>query len=250
MGVSVIIPAYNEGKRIADTLEDYGKLTDRMKDLRVIVVSESSDDTDRIVVGYSKRHPRISLLHSSGRKGKGAAVMIGFEKALRHAKENDVVGFVDADDSVTSEQFLRLLDSIDGYDCIIGSRYVEGSVMVGRLGSRRHIASRMYNLLVKTLFGMRYEDTQCGAKVFRAAALRGIRRHVSVSGLGFDVNMLYELELDGKRIKEYPIKYIVKNNGTSVTASQVVGMFFSALKYRIAKGGAQRKRKKEERKNM
>ncbi len=241
MGVSVIVPAYNEGKRIADTLEDYGKLTDRMKGLQVIVVSESSDDTDRIVGDYSKRHPGILLLHSNGRRGKGAAVMIGFEKALQHAKGNDAVGFVDADDSVTSEQFLRLLDSMDGYDCIIGSRYVEGSAIIGRLGSRRIIASRAYNLLVKALFGMRYEDTQCGAKIFRAAALRGIRRRVSVNGLGFDVNMLYELELDGKRIKECPIKYIVKNRGTSVTASQAAGMFFSALRYRIARGGARRK---------
>lgn len=241
MSIYVIIPAYNEEDRITETLEDYGRLLDKGKVLKVFVVSESTDGTDLIVNRYSRKHRTITLVRGKNRRGKGAAVLAGFERALEHAEDDDIVGFVDADDAVTAEQFLRLLSSIDGYDCIIGSRYVKGNRMIGKVGARRRIASRAYNILVKLLFGLHYNDTQCGAKLFKAGALRAITRRITVKGLGFDVNVLYELTLDGKKIKEYPIKYFVKNTGTSITVAQVIDMFFNTLSYRLSRSGARRR---------
>ncbi len=237
MGIYIVIPAYNEEGRITKTLSDYGRLIGKVEGLRIIVVSESTDGTDGIVRKHAERHKEISLIPGKTKRGKGGAVMDGVKMALKGAKGSDIIGFIDADDAVTSSQFMRLVRAIRGYDCVIGSRYLDGSRIVGRITARRFIASRVYNALVRLLFGMHYRDTQCGAKIFRADALRGIVRRIEVDGLGFDVNMLYELELQGRRIREYPIEYFVKNTGRSVTVGQVLKMFVSTIWYRMDRGG-------------
>ena len=237
MGIRIIIPAYNEESRIAETLADYSKLIGRKKGVKIFVVSESTDGTNDIVRAYAKKHHEISLISGKRRRGKGNAVVVGARKALVGAKDSDLIGFTDADDAVASGQFMQLAAAISGYDCIIGSRYLKGSKLIGRITLQRKIASRAYNMLVRVLFGMRYHDTQCGAKLLRADALRSIIQRISVGDLSFDINLLYELERSGRRVREYPLKYFVKNTGKSVTLGQVIKMFHSTIRYRIDRGG-------------
>lgn len=234
----LVVPAYNEEKRIGRALDDYAAtlINDSAIRAHIIVVSDSNDGTDRIVEDFSGRYGQITLIKNRKREGKGGSLLKGFAYACRKAGKYDIIGFVDADDAVRGSEVKRLFrfsqqDDVDG---IIGSRYMPLSRLSGSLELSRKIASRFYNLFVKLLFRLEYTDTQCSAKFFKRYALERVLPRIVLKDLTFDVNLLYALKEDGARIVEVPIIYHHVKYGTKVILStQIFKMFISTITYRL-----------------
>jgi glycosyltransferase involved in cell wall biosynthesis len=206
------MPAYNEEKRIESVLKNFNaSLIKKFKDnLAILVVSESMDQTNEIVTRYARRHRGIKLLAmKGGKKGKGGAITTGFRAACQSSKGTDVIGFADADLSISGTEIIKLIETLqkENVDGVIASRYVKGSRIANKQKFSRFIASRSYNVLIRMLFGLKFNDTQCGAKFFKASALCGLVQRLALTDMSFDIDLLYEMQKHGFKIVEVPIVY-------------------------------------------
>lgn len=196
--LSIIIPAHNEESRIGPTLDDYAT---HFPDARIIVVSNGcTDRTDDIVQASCERYPNVRLVTIQSKVGKGGAVRAGLM-----LNQSPVVGFVDADSSFTAREICLLLQALPGYDAVIGSRWLPNSKALAKVLFKRRLAGFGFNLLAKALFGLPFRDTQCGAKVFRAEALRPIFDRLETANFAFDVDLLYLLKKQRAKILEAPV---------------------------------------------
>jgi dolichyl-phosphate beta-glucosyltransferase len=208
--LSIIIPAFNEQKRIADTLyavKDY--LSTLPFTSEVIVVDDGSVDYTAEVVrtvdiyGQEIKNQTISVLMENVKNvGKGFSVARGMLKA-----QGDIILFTDADLSTPIEETENLLRYFDeGYDIVIGSRALPESVVEGK-PARRNIMSAAFNLCVRALTVRGIRDTQCGFKAFRREAAHEIARRQKTYRFGFDVEQLYIASKLGYRVKEAPVRW-------------------------------------------
>jgi len=200
--LSIVVPAYNEAKRISRMLDSYLAyfLPRYNNEVEVIVVVNGShDNTADVVRTYSQKNPQVSVLEVKEAIGKGGAVILGFKNA-----DGDLIGFADADGSTPPEAFEDLAANIGSAGAIIASRWFAESVVEPRQPLKRRVASRMFNLLVRTTFGMDIHDTQCGAKVLRKEAVRDILHHIGITRWAFDVDLLFQVHRAGYQITEWP----------------------------------------------
>ena len=220
---SIIIPAYNEERRVQNTLILYLDYFD----CEIIVVCDGQDGSAEIVKNLSKKYPKIKLLKFISKLGKGGAIIEGFKKS-----SGDYVGFVDADEAVSPEQFEILLNELENSDCAIGSRRIYGSEILRRQPLKRVISSRIFNTLSNGLFDLRIKDTQCGAKVFRRKVIENVLHKLKSTGFEFDVELLWRIKKEGFSIKEVPIiwRHIDKS---SFSLKYAPAMFVGLIKRRI-----------------
>ena len=238
MDVWIVIPVYNEERRIVPTLDDYLKtVAKRYVGTHLLAVSDSTDRTDDIISTYSSRHREVILLRNGEKKGKGFAIFNGFKYACRKARRGSIIGFVDADDAVDGNEIVKMVEGIGvgRLDGIVASRYAKGSVNVGKVGISRWIASRAYNRLVRALFGLKFSDTQCGAKFFRKEALEKVLPNISLFDVSIDLNLLYELKRSGASIGEMSIRYVNKSDSSMkvVLPLRSAQMLMVAISFRI-----------------
>ena len=202
MKISIIIPAYNEEKRISKTLEDYTIFFKKKykKNVEIIVVLNGCvDNTLEVVKKYAKKYSQIKYLNFK-KSGKGFAIIEGFKVA-----KGDLIGFSDADASTSAEEFNKLTENITGLDGIIASRYVKGAVMYPKQPLQRVIVSRVGNLITRLLFHLKIKDTQCGAKLFKKSTIKKVLPALGTTEWGFDIDLLYQIKKNNFRIKEMPI---------------------------------------------
>lgn len=194
---SVIIPAHNEAARISRTIDDFART---FADSEVIVVANGCcDTTAAVVTRLASRYPNVRLLNIAEAIGKGGAVRAGAVIA-----EASIVAYVDADHATSASELRRLCGLLDGHDAVIASRWRRGAVIEVRQGLRRRVASRALNMIVRLLFGLRFTDTQCGAKIFKKTALDRVLPNVQTSNFAFDVDLLYAAHRAGLRVLEAP----------------------------------------------
>lgn len=216
---SIIIPAYNEEKRIKETLEDYIPYA-KKHGCELIVVCDGTDGTAEIVMRFmgakrfakAKRksiNPPLSLLQFQERLGKGRAVIEGFKAA-----KGEIAGYTDADDATQASEFGKLLDAVKSKkaDCAIGSRRIKGSAVMGEGFGPKRAGSIAINIIAKVLFGLNISDTQCGAKVFRKKDLDKAIPLLKSKGFEFDIELLWLLSRQGVSIKEIPIVWRAKKD--------------------------------------
>lgn len=227
--VSIIIPAYNEEKRIRSTLMSYAEFFDDPNHYEIIVEMDGCvDKTAEIVSDLQRIYPHVHTLEFKERLGKGAGIVRGI-----HAAKGDIIGFSDADGSVSPEEFSKLIDTvIDGCDCAIASRRTNNSIVEEQHLSRKFLGVS-FNMIVRMLFLLPYKDTQCGAKVFRGNAIREVASEVRVNGFAFDINVLYLLKSNGYSIKEVGIKWKATLDSKVNLTRTPVKMFASVLWLRL-----------------
>ena len=232
--LSIIIPAHNEERRIGATLQDYTSffddLTKRgMLDYEIIVVLNACKDKTKDVV---KKHQtaRIKILEFI-QAGKGFAVIEGFKDAL--ARDNDIIGFVDADMATPPDEYLKLVQAIEGYDVTIADRYLPASVIIPRPTIARLFAKRLFNFLTRCLLFLPYHDTQCGAKVFRQDVLREIIPSLSMSQWAFDVELLYVARKQGYLVKPVATRWFDKEYSKINFWKAGPGMALGVIRLRI-----------------
>lgn len=201
----LLIPAYNEERRIGPVLSAYAEHFIRHYPGRfqlVVVLNGCRDNTAGVIRAAEQKFLCISHLDFPAPIGKGGALIEG----LKLAPLADLVGYVDADGATPPEAFLELVNrcAAGEADCVIASRWMEGSRINVAQTSDRRFASRLFHLFVEGFFWMGIRDTQCGAKVMRRAAVEAVQTQLRLADLAFDVNLLYSIRRAGFRIVEVP----------------------------------------------
>lgn len=234
--LSVIIPAYNEEERIADTLyiiKDY--LAQQPYASEVIIVDDGSTDWTTEVVRsvdyYSNeiKSQQISVvLENVKNVGKGFSVARGMLKA-----RGTYVLFLDADLAAPIDEIVRLLPYLDeGYEVVIGSRRL-GAAYAENKSLARRVLSAGFNWFVSLFIVRGIKDTQCGFKAFHHDAAQEIARRQKTYRFSFDVEQLYLAKRLGYRIKEVPIRYTHKEGSKVNPLVAAFQMVLDVLKIRL-----------------
>lgn len=219
----IIIPAYNEAKRILPTLEAYCSFFGERAAITV-VTNGCTDGTADVVRGAMKRFSNLSILDIPAAIGKGGAVRCGLMLG-----DEPYVGFVDADLSFAPEEFEKLLRVCDedDVDCAIGSRWNDEAGVVSRDRSRA-IASMVFQAIRASLFRLSFKDTQCGIKLFRREAVNEILDDLELANLAFDVDLLLQFKHRGASIVEVPVRW-QDVDGTKVRLLKSASSMFVAM---------------------
>lgn len=226
--LSIIIPAYNEEKRIGNTLKDYyDYFSCFVKKFEIIVVTDGcTDKTVEVVKSFRKKN--IISLDFPEKLGKGGGIKEGFRIA-----KGDIIGFVDADESVTPKDFNEMVEKIKHYDCVVASRRTKYSKILEKQPLRRRILGRGYNILVNLLFGLGVKDTQCGAKVFRKVLIKIILKDVHTTGYSFDIDVLWKIKRNKFTIMEHPVTWMHMKEGQFNVRKHMFRMFVEVMKLRL-----------------
>ncbi|MFH1656659.1 MAG: dolichyl-phosphate beta-glucosyltransferase [Candidatus Nealsonbacteria bacterium] len=231
MYLSVIIPAYNEEKRIPSTLIDIDKyLRKQTFSYEILVVNDGSkDNTAKVVRGLQRKIKNLKLIDNKKNHGKGFVTRQGLMKA-----KGEYRLFTDADNSTSINQVKKLLPFFKkGYDIVIGSRDVKGAVLDPPQPLKRIIVGNIFNLSVQVIVGLwGIWDTQCGFKALSAEAVSKILPKCSIDRWAFDPEILKIGKKLGYKIKEVPVVW--KNDLESkVKLKGMIKMGFDLLKIRL-----------------
>lgn len=197
----------------------------------VVVLNGCKDKTLEVVQEIQKQFFSIRIIILK-QAGKGLAVAAGFKDAL--TRKNDYIGFVDADMATRPEQFLALLRNIGPYDGIIASRYMPGAQLYPLRPPHKELARILvFKPLVRVLFGMHYDDFQCGAKLFRREVIENVVPLMSVKHWAFDVDLLHLCKKNKFTIKELPTVWYDQDQSKFNLMSAGASMFVSLVKLRL-----------------
>lgn len=231
MRLSLIVPAHNEERRIGPMLEAYMPFLAAHygNDVEVIVVvNGSTDDTAGVVGFHASRFPQLRCLVEPRGIGKGGALITGFRQA-----QGELIGFVDADGATPPEAFQELVDRIGNADMAVASRWSAGATVTPRQPLSRRIASRVFNLLTRFLFGLRLSDTQCGAKLMKRQALIPILDGLGITRWAFDVDLLFQLKRAGRSIIEIPTTWRDVSGSKIQIAAASIEMLAAIIRLRL-----------------
>ncbi|MEK7589422.1 MAG: dolichyl-phosphate beta-glucosyltransferase [Patescibacteria group bacterium] len=204
MYLSVIIPAYNEEKRVGRTLEAIGSYLARQSfDYEVIVVNNrSKDGTADVVKKFQEKFPRIRLMNEN-HAGKGFAVRKGMLEA-----KGEFRLFTDADNSTTIDHIEKMMPYFkQGYDIVIGSLAVKGAKVVRGEPGWRVLLGKLGNKWIQVFAVWGINDTQRGFKIFTAKSVEKIFSQVTIFGWGFDIEVLALAKKYKYWIKEVPVTW-------------------------------------------
>jgi len=230
----LLIPAYNEEARIEPVLRQYATFFQRNYAgafQLVVVLNGCRDNTLGVVQRVAKEFSSIRWLDFPAPIGKGGALIEG----LKLAGSTEVVGYVDADGATGPAAVLQLLPYMEKAECVVGSRWLPGSVLLKAQPKFRQVISRCFHLVVELLFWLHIKDTQCPCKLMRRSAVEKIHPYLRIADLAFDVNLLVAMKQAGFRILEVPIEWtdIVGSKVTSSLLRQSLTMFLSVWRVRL-----------------
>ena len=203
--LSLIIPAYNEVRSIGRMLEETQAYLDRQRYAYEIIVSaDGADGTRELVQALAQKDPRLSVLGSAQRGGKGRGIRLGVAQA-----RGTIIGFSDADNKTPISEIAKLLPYFDeGCDLVIGSRAVDSSIIEVPQPFYRRLGSRGFAFAMRMITGLwGIHDTQCGFKFFRHDAAKDIFRRQRIDGYMFDVEVLTLARQSGYRIQEVGVRW-------------------------------------------
>jgi dolichyl-phosphate beta-glucosyltransferase len=240
--ISIIIPAFNEERRLPKTLDRiHAYLSARGLRGEIIVVDDgSSDGTPALVENAQRIYPELRLIANGQNRGKGFSVRHGMLEA-----RGEFALFTDADLSAPIEEADRLLAAIRerGYDGAIGSRALDRKLIEVHQSPVREFAGIVFNRIVRMLTSTDFADTQCGFKAFRMSRARPIFERQRVEGFGFDPEILFLAQRYGLRIAEVPVRW-AHDPATKVhVVRDSIHMFADLLaaRWRAARGRYERR---------
>src|SRR3989344_497435 len=224
--LSVIIPAYNEAKRLPLTLIDIDKHLKKADFLyEIIIINDGSKDaTAEIVERFSHLVENLRLI-SQKNTGKGGAVKKGILEA-----RGKIRLFMDADNSTSIDQFDKMIPYFnEGYSVIIASRDIKGSQLIPPQPWYKKIAGNIGNIFIQILLLPGIWDTECGFKAFTEEAAGEIFPLIKINQWGFDVEVLALAKKIGYKIKEIPIVW-VNNPFSNVKTSAYLQVLWEVVK--------------------
>ncbi|HTX13994.1 MAG TPA: dolichyl-phosphate beta-glucosyltransferase [Candidatus Baltobacteraceae bacterium] len=206
--LSIIIPAFNEEKRLGRTLmrirEYFAIHAPGAGGVEIVVVDDgSTDGTARLVEDLAMEMPALRLVSNGENHGKGYSVRHGMLEA-----RGRIAFFTDADLSSPIEESEKLLAAIRaGNDVAIGSRALDRSLISVHQSRFREIAGIIFNGFVRLFTGLPFEDTQCGFKAFVRERSRIVFEQQHIRGFGFDPEVLFLAQRHGLRAVEVPVRW-------------------------------------------
>ena len=230
--ITIVIPAYNEERRLPATLSAVLAHLSRRpwRFTEVVVVDDgSTDGTAGGVEEFCRSHPAVRLLKNPGNRGKSYSVRHGMLES-----KGDWILFSDADLSAPIEELDKLIEAAEerGAAVAIGSRALDRSLIAVHQSFFRESAGRVFNLLMQLLTGLRFQDTQCGFKLFEARAAREVFRRQQLERFGFDAEVLFIARRLGFRTVEVPVRWS-HSEGTKVSMFRdSLNMFLDLLRIR------------------
>ena len=225
--LSVIIPAYNESKRLSLTLMDINKhLSQADFSYEILIVNDGSkDSTAEIAERFTHLIKNLRVIDNKENHGKGWVVRQGMLKA-----KGEIRLFTDADNSTSVDQFSKMIPYFkDGYQVVIGSRDVKGAQLVPPQPWYKGLAGDMGNLVIQALLLRGMWDTQCGFKAFTAEAAEKIFPLAKIDRWSFDVEILSLAKKLSYKIKEIPVIW-VNDPMSHVKASAYIQFFGEVFK--------------------
>lgn len=240
--LSIVIPAFNEEARLPASLQKVADYlgSKKFSFAEVIVVDDGSrDSTAKLVEEWQCKHPEVRLLRNPGNRGKGFTVRHGVMES-----RGEWILSTDADLSAPIGELDKLIAAVERPDAsgqpakiAIGSRALDRSLVGVHQSPLREGAGRVFNLLMRLVTGLPFRDTQCGFKLFEAAAAREIFVRQTLDGFSFDVEDLVIAQVLGHKAVEVPV---VWNNveGTKVSTLAGLGSFvaLAGIRWRALTG--------------
>lgn len=226
--LSIIIPAYNEEKRLPEALDRLAAfLSEQTYSSEVLVVENASTDrTFEVAQSYSDRLP-LRAIHET-RRGKGLAVQRGMLEAAGEYRF-----FCDADFSMPPAEINNFIPPrLNQCDVAIASREAPGAVRYGE-PAYRHLVGRVFNAMVRIMALPGLQDTQCGFKCFTAAATRAIFPLQTLTGMSFDAEVLFIARRMGYRISEVPIPWYFNADSRVRLVNDSMRMAYDLLTIRL-----------------
>lgn len=226
MRVSVVVPAYREEARIADTVTRIRRELDVFAgDLEIIVVDDGSPDG---TADAARRAGADQVVVQPQNHGKGAAVRAGVLAA-----RGRTVAFTDADLAYSPHQLVAFVEAIEGgYDVAIGNRHhADTDTLVGT-SAVRSFGSRVVNMATSLMLLGNYRDTQCGCKAFRADAGRVVMGAGTIDGFAFDIEVLHLVERYGLSMIELPVEVVNSDTSTVRALRDGAGVLLDILRIR------------------
>jgi len=206
MYLSVVIPAYNEEKRLPRTLIEIDKYLRKWpKEYEIIVVNDGSKDgTSDVVRKLQSKIANLKLIDNKENRGKGYVVRQGLLSA-----QGKIRLFSDADNSTSIDHIEKMLPWFErGFDIVIGSRDIKGAVLDPPQPFFRRFVGNVFNLMVQIIVGLwGIWDTQCGFKAFSEKAAKDILPRCKVDRWAFDPEILIIGKKLGYKIKEVPVRW-------------------------------------------
>jgi dolichol-phosphate mannosyltransferase len=215
----VIIPTYNESENIERMLH---RIHECLPEAGVLVVDDGSPDgTAGLVQAVAAELTDVHLLSRSAKSGLGSAYRAGFAWGLERGYDACIE--IDADFSHDPAALPTLVAPLsEGFDVVIGSRYVEGG-SIPNWAWHRHLLSRGGNLYASAVLGLGVVDSTAGYRCYSARILRLMELDkIRAEGYGFQIEMTYRARQYGAAITEVPIKFVDREAGESKMSSFIV----------------------------
>jgi glycosyltransferase involved in cell wall biosynthesis len=228
----LLMPAYNEERRIEPVLRDYAQFFGAHysgKFQIVVVLNGCTDNTLGVVQKVAAEFPTVRADEFKQPIGKGGALIEG----LKLASQGELIGYVDADGATPPHAFLELVKKMSEADCVVGSRWLPDSVIHQAQTGNRRFASRVFHFIVQLMFGLNIHDTQCGAKVMKREVVEKVHPFLRIADMAFDINLLVAIKRAGFRIREVPTEWTDKAGSKVALASSSLTMFLSVVRVRL-----------------
>lgn len=231
MKLSVVVPAFNEANQIKKTVFRLASYLSKQPYAHEIIVVDdgSKDETYAVLQKLTKKYPALQIIHTTANHGKGHSVKSGVLTA-----KGDFIFFTDADLSTPPTEiikFVRIFESQKN-DVLIGSRHVPGARIRVAQSCQRRLMGRIFNLCVKILTPLRFQDTQCGFKGFKREAAVSIFSKVTEDGFNFDVESLLIARELNLKVGEIPITWLNHNQSKINAIKDSLSMFEGLFRLR------------------
>lgn len=202
--VSVIIPAYNESERIVPTIGAIAAHVCQLGFPWELILADDGSKDDTVEQVRSLNLANVIISEAAANGGKGSAVRRGMLAA-----NGRYLLFTDADNSTPIQELDKLLHklTVEGYDVAVGSRAAEGSQEANRSFFRRVLSGGL-RWIVRNIFRIGVRDTQCGFKLYTAAAAHRLHRAQTINGFSFDLEILYLADKLGYKVAEVAVDWV------------------------------------------
>ena len=229
--IAVIIPTYCEAQNIEELIR---RLESLNFDLWIIVVDDSSPDgTASIVKALMNSYGNITLIERPKKLGIGTAILNGLKLISSSGKDVDCVAVMDADLSHDPDDLPKLVEGIDEFDVVVGSRYVEGGLIEG-WGLKRRMISGVANLLANKILGLGVKDATSGYRVYRFKAMLEVMDKIENFGFPFQIESLYHLIKEGFKVGEKPIEFVNRKRGkTKLNLKEILSFIYTLIKLKF-----------------
>jgi len=226
IGISIIIPAYNEKDRIKPILEEVCHyISLNSLPWNIIVSLDGNDGTEAIITELRKKFSFLSYNKSEKRSGKGEAI----KRAVNVASGKFVV-LMDADGAISFESVIGALKWIKEYDFINFDRY---RIKENKIPILRKLVSRGYNFYIKLLLGLKINDTQSGYKIINTDLAKRLFRKITITNGFFYAPLFYYLKKFNKKVLEISVPYIHAEGSKFKISSMIFDGLLTTLFFRI-----------------